>query len=429
MKITIQTNKLALLSYGYILFLVLLTCHPIPFLVRFAYFDSVPFAVGGILIIFLFFIFFKKVTFSRDLLIILLIILVHNILIYFKFGTIHPRFYLIYLSAMLYAYIAIKILGHRLIEFLENVLFTLVLISFPFYIWASLAPESLNQFLGIFVSEVNEWGGSSTIFYVYRPRLASHIMLRNCGFCWEPGMYAITLLLAMTLNLIKNNFKLNPRILIYSIVLITTFSTTGYISFIFVLIFYLLNANLRFTGLIISAIVIIPLVIYVSQLEFITVKITDAMDQSITYLIDQSLGSDDAEVIHPQRLASLRIRILDFLNYPLFGYGGYSEGDWLHTVYGDRVNIYPVSGLGNFIASFGSMGILLLIFGALKSSRLIAKYEVKYSFLIFLMMLAFFVSYRILDMAMFHMLLLYFFVDDQGDELDTKQDQELCEIP
>lgn len=422
MKITLPSEKQDLLKYGYILFLVLLSCHPVPFLVRLSYFETVPYAIGSLLIISLFFVFFKKVRITRDLGIILLIVFAHNILIYLKFGTIHPRFYLIYLSAILYAFIAIKISGHKLIKILENVLFTMVLISFPFYIWAFLSPDSLNQFLSVFTTEANEWGGSSTIFYVYRPKLPGHVMLRNCGFCWEPGMYAITLLLAITLNLIKNDFKLNGRILVYFVVLISTFSTTGYVSFIFVLIYYILNVKLRFAGLIIVAIVIVPLVIYVGQLDFISFKITEAMDQSVTYLIDQSLSAEEDEVIHPQRLASLRIRFVDFLNHPVFGYGGYSDGDWLHTVYGDRVNIYPVSGLGNFLASFGATGILLLIFAALKSSRLFAQYEVKYSFLIFLMLLTFFVSYRILDMAMFHMILLYFFIDEKGLGLQVEKD-------
>ena len=71
---------------------------------------------------------------------------------------------------------------------------------------------------------------------------------RNCGFTWEPGGFACFLILAIIINLASNKFKIrNKSLMILILSLITTFSTTGYMAFAFIMIWYLFNTELILT--------------------------------------------------------------------------------------------------------------------------------------------------------------------------------------
>ena len=54
-------------------------------------------------------------------------------------------------------------------------------------------------------------------------------MYRNSGFAWEPKGFANFLILAIIINSVMYDFKINKKMIILIIALITTFSTVGYI--------------------------------------------------------------------------------------------------------------------------------------------------------------------------------------------------------
>jgi hypothetical protein len=394
----------------YALFLVILACQPIPFLSDLAYFETYSKAVLGITIIFLSFFLFKKVTISKSILLVIIILIFHNMLIAFKYQTLHPRVFLIYLSTILYAYIGLMLLKNKIFEYLENIIYTLALITIPLYIWGNVHPISLIQFLNLFAPYISDHGGISTLFFVYRPD-SSYGVLRNCGFCWEPGMFAIIINTALLINLLKNNFQLNLRVIIYILLLISTFSTTGYVSLFFVLLLFLINVNISKGVIFFLTLILIPIVIYVSQLNFISDKINESLQQNLSDLIDQSLSSNDETSLRPQRLLSFKITFIDFIQNPAIGYGGNDEAGWLYKKYGKQVNILPVSGIGNFIATFGLFGLFFLILACYKSALSLKYiYLIKHTYLIFIIFLIFFISYRIVDMAIFHCFFLFYLV-------------------
>lgn len=60
---------------------------------------------------------------------------------------------------------------------------------------------------------------------------------RNCGIFWEPGLYAIFLNIAFCIEFFDTKSKTKiVNLIIYALCLFTTFSTSGYIAFIFVII-------------------------------------------------------------------------------------------------------------------------------------------------------------------------------------------------
>lgn len=49
---------------------------------------------------------------------------------------------------------------------------------------------------------------------------------------WEPGAYAMILNILIAYNICRQGFQLNRHIKVYTIILLTTFSTAGYLAFL-----------------------------------------------------------------------------------------------------------------------------------------------------------------------------------------------------
>lgn len=85
----------------------------------------------------------------------------------------------------------------------------------------------------------------SSILYTQLYQLQSgSLTLRNCGPFWEPGAYQGFLNLAIVINLLynKRDKQWKYKNIVFIITIITTFSTGGYITLFFVLI-YIIYAN------------------------------------------------------------------------------------------------------------------------------------------------------------------------------------------
>ncbi len=68
-------------------------------------------------------------------------------------------------------------------------------------------------------------------------------IIRNFGFAREPGVFAIYIIIALIFETFINENSSVKRIIIFTISLITTFSTTGFIAFGFYLIAILFNSS------------------------------------------------------------------------------------------------------------------------------------------------------------------------------------------
>lgn len=131
--------------------------------------------------------------------------------------------------------------------------------------------------------------------YIYT---VSYVSFRNCGPFWEPGMFEVFLILALGLNLLGSDEKLNSKKnLVFIISTITTFSTTGYVCLAFLIVSYVYFKNNKL-GFKLIGIIILPVVLTrVFELDFMTDKILSDMDRS-----DSSYSRFGAMLYHLEKI-------------------------------------------------------------------------------------------------------------------------------
>jgi len=136
-----------------------------------------------------------------------------------------------YFIKLLIPYLIIKIIGFDFFKKLEKTIFILAAISLPLFLLQGLfSPvfyalgESLNFITKL--SQADRGEGFYLIFYMFN----GWSPFRNSGFMWEPGAFALMLIIGFSLHLYLNSFKIDgKRAIVYLLALITTFSTMGYV--------------------------------------------------------------------------------------------------------------------------------------------------------------------------------------------------------
>lgn len=126
------------------------------------------------------------------------------------------------------------LLKEKFVDYFTKIIYFFALISLPLFIYNSLG--GIVPYIPIKESSID--GGNiyrvSSVLYtqLYNPIWGSMLMLRNCGPFWEPGAFQGFLNLAIALNIIYRNNDDNRwawKIIVFSITIITTYSTGGYI--------------------------------------------------------------------------------------------------------------------------------------------------------------------------------------------------------
>lgn len=133
------------------------------------------------------------------------------------------------------SYSAISYLGKRFFQIYEKIVLVMSVGSIPFYIIYMLRPNILAIVSRFFRPITSAWyidiGGTNLVLYSYLPEMFP----RNSGFMWEPGVFAMVLIVAQIIRLIRNNGEIDIPIIIYIALTATTMSTMGYIANIFLI--------------------------------------------------------------------------------------------------------------------------------------------------------------------------------------------------
>jgi len=320
-------------------------------------------------------VFYYRISFSKKFLFLLAGFLFYNIIVSYKFSAIHPRFIGIYLIRFYIAYVIFTSLRFRFFIIYEKIIYYLSIIALCFWVIHILVPTTLLNIL----SQLNfSEPGSSNVdsnIIIYTINNLSTIentninlgglsLVRNSGFAWEPGGFACFINLAIFINLVRTKFRLynNIKLWVLILALITTFSTTGISIFLLLIVFYAYNIKLKYALIFVPFIIVFG--IYISTLPFMAEKLADVSEYNTEEIIENSITYETQAT--PQRFESLEIDFVDFVNNPIFGYGGHLEERWTEKL---GANIQTISGIGKVMAAFGIVGILFFLINLIISSK------------------------------------------------------------
>ncbi len=338
-----------------------------------------------------------------------------------KYREIHMTFVLTYVYLFFLVYVLVKALGFKLFKIYESVNYYLAILALGFWIiQILLRGDTLYSFIAK-IPGMDKFShvtgeGYNIILYSVQPVVSSILynfaIPRNCGYAWEPGIFAVYLCLAIFINLFFSgpDEKNKTRFWILVIALATTQSTTGYVIFMIMILTSLFNKQLNIVILVLPVAVIA--LIYVASLPFMSKKVVNLIDDTkrIDQLLEDTYGSETAA--NPQRFTSLMIALVDFRNNPVLGIGVHSEDSWTYKL---GSNISTISGIGNLLAQFGLVGFLFFIILSLQSSFYFSKYFNFHSVFLFLFIMVFIsISYSIilLPLVMSFWMFKYFAPDD-----------------
>ncbi len=296
-------------------------------------------------------------------------------------GEFDPMFSYRIFSYILLAYLSLRCLGYLFFKIYEDVIYIFALISLPLFIiqvinfsFTHKILSNIQHFIGI-----NTHAERLTNIIIYTLNTDSQ---RNCGFTFEPGPFSIFLIFAIIFHLSNNNFNLkSKRLFIFLITLITTFSTTGYLNLLIVFLWYILNSKKIKTWFAIT--ISLPIVIYVLSLPFMIEKVNQ-LSSNPYRKFDQTikLAQQTGNNYSMGRFTGALLDLKDLKNHPIIGYGGHKE---LSFSMRNKIEIYAVNGITGWLAEFGLLGFILLIYTYYRSSRnFIQLYQIRYHIIIFL---------------------------------------------
>lgn len=394
--------KPGLLEYIYVLMLILLAGRATSFFESSYIGDNpiwtiIPVIFSGIIA-------FKwKVFFNAQFYALMFLFAVYFIAVSIKYYVIQPTFLITYYFLFFIAYVAVRSLKFHIFIIYEKLLYYFAIISLVMWsMQVFLGGDTIYNIFGrsAYLRSVSTVSGDgvSAIFYSVQPYattlINNYTISRNCGFAWEPGSYAVYLCLGIYINL----FMLAPdkeqkrRFRILLVALLSTMSTTGYAILSVIMIFYFINRDFRKILLLLP--VMAAALIFLFSLPFMKNKIVEMIGQtnSIDQIVRDSYARESPTT--PQRFASFMIAYVDFRNNPVLGLAAHYEDSWVYKI-GSRVS--PISGIGNLMAQFGTVGLLFFIVLSVKSSILFARYfKYKGKLALFLILAGISVSYSVI---------------------------------
>ncbi len=229
----------------------------------------------------------------------------------------------------------------------EKWVYRLTVISIPLYILNILMLPVFNNLKGVFnpltrdvlrESSSTYW---SSVIYTNAIPMGNGI-LRNCGFMWEPGYFALMIVFGIIFHWSRNGVKYDRKTYIYIIALITTFSTAGY----FALVILLGSSFIKR----LSIINILFLSIF-GYIFFSFIYKMDFMSGKMSYYIDTMAGgkmnyNNEYDAIKLNRFQILFYNFKRIATNPI-GYGVYSR------IGLEGTNVTGVNGLSGILLNWG----------------------------------------------------------------------------
>ena len=423
-----ETQKISFFDYLYVFILVLYAGRGNEFFNSTSFTENtigiiIPILLSGILA------FRWKIVFDHRFYLLLFFFGIYFVAVSIKYGDIQPSFLLTYYVMFFVVYSAIKSLKFNLFIIYEYFLFLLAIVSlFMWVVQIGLGGDTLfnifsrSSYLQL-ISSVSG-NGINAFFYSVQPYattlINNYTIPRNCGFAWEPGSFAIYICLAIFINLFisKNDENRKLRFWVLTFALISTQSTTGYVIYMLIMSFNIINKKLP-TALLLLPVAIVMMVTIFS-LPFMKDKIIELISETsrLDQLLLDSYGREDSAT--PQRFMSFLITFQDFLNNPVLGIAARREESWVYQL---GSHISPISGIGFLLSQFGIVGTLFFFIVSIKSSFYFSRYfRYKGRLLLFLVIFAISISYTILFISLIMIFWMFSLFEDELPENNNNID-------
>ena len=344
-------------------------------------------------------------------------------------------FFLFY--AIIIAYIHVRVFGNKLFPLYEKIMVQMCVIALGLWLFAVLVPSSASLFRSF--PEVN-YGRNVFFIFTWMDPARGQVengIIRNAGFSWEPGRFAIMVLLAIYCNLLRNGikFKKNRSGVILLLTMVSTQSTTGYIGTLALYAFWgLKNFNMGYIlGI---TFLILPIAYYVSQLSFMKEKIErqldldfelEKLDKTIDYV--NEVKQRNEYIASVGRFQAIYYEAQNIKEDPILGYGISPRNSYFSTHISSNFVL-----TGAILKIFGQYGIPLGLFFYLllyKSSARIGREHGVNKGALFVIFLISCVSYPLFLIPVFTTFWLYgLFRKDipieyiKAKSEDTKSDEE-----
>lgn len=298
---------------------------------------------------------------------IVLLFAVWQIGICLKYSTLNVSYAFFTIYPLFVAYIMIKAYGKYLFIFYEDIITKLSIISLFGWLILLIIPKVVNL-LGASPEE-------SVNFYVFNIQAAKIWLtpIRNSGFSWEPGRFASLVVVAILFNLYRTNFSVkssNKNFYILLIALITTFSTTGYMSFFLGILPLFLNKYRKYAVPLFLVFCSIAIYLY-NSVDFLGEKIESLSDISTTETRLEEASQYIEEAIVPQRIDAAYLEALNIINDPILGYGKDVLNSHINKDF--AANIFLPNGHLKVFARYGILLGALIFLWLFRASKRIAK--------------------------------------------------------
>jgi hypothetical protein len=145
-------------------------------------------------------------------------------------------------------FLVFTLMGVRYYKYLFNVIYFIAVYTFIIYLLHTFSPPFydwlLYAFKSVFPYSWADW--PRTILIYSHPRESGFFFMRNSGIFHEPGAYSIYLMLAIIINTFLTRKPLHKKNVFLIIVLLTTFSTAGYLMLFVFLSYAVIKLNIHF---------------------------------------------------------------------------------------------------------------------------------------------------------------------------------------
>jgi len=372
----------------------------------------------------------NKITFvNKSFLLIIATYTIWSILQYIKYKYID----IIYISFVFYnitiAYIIISIFKTNVFLLYEKIVTLLSFVAIIGWLFMILVPNSFGSFIDLIKMPDQDMllRGNIIIFSMtdleYYKSVESFGLTRNSGFSWEPGRFASMVVIALFFNMARTHFqfKKNLGFWILLIALLSTQSTTGYISFFILIIFYLINLKIEMK--ILSLILIIPFMIITYNLPFLGEKINTLSDsESSMSKVDTDLENSETEGGNyvPQRFDGLQFELLNIINDPILGHGDDPNNSYVKN--NISASLILSNGILKIFARFGLVLGILFYYLLFKSSKWFSNfYNIKGGIIYMLVFMSISISYDFNLIPLFFALTTFYLFVNEQSQFDRKE--------